>query len=267
MFRADPSHSGVYRAAGVPVLHGVKWKFRAKGADRLQPRGERRARVLRQQRPQRLRPRRGQRRTALEVRHPRPRHRLPRGGGRHGLHRQLRWQLLRPRRRQRRAALEVRHRGRTALRRAPPAWRRAGCGNDARSLRPVSVLARRSAATPCTSAAATATCMRWTPTPARCAGSFTPATWCTPPRRWPTARCTSAAGTATSMRSMRRAARSAGASRPARTPLINNQVGIQSSAVVADGHGVLRLPGLQALRPRCQHAARSAGRSTTRARG
>jgi len=31
MFRADPSHSGVYDAAGVPVLHGVKWKFRAKG--------------------------------------------------------------------------------------------------------------------------------------------------------------------------------------------------------------------------------------------
>jgi eukaryotic-like serine/threonine-protein kinase len=30
-FRADPSHSGVYDAAGVPVLHGVKWKFRAKG--------------------------------------------------------------------------------------------------------------------------------------------------------------------------------------------------------------------------------------------
>ena len=31
-FRADPRHSGVYEAAGVPVLHGVKWKFRAGGA-------------------------------------------------------------------------------------------------------------------------------------------------------------------------------------------------------------------------------------------
>jgi outer membrane protein assembly factor BamB len=31
MFRADQTHSGVYNAAGVPVLHGVKWKFRAKG--------------------------------------------------------------------------------------------------------------------------------------------------------------------------------------------------------------------------------------------
>ncbi len=31
-FRADPAHSGVYEGAGVPVLHGVKWKFRAGGA-------------------------------------------------------------------------------------------------------------------------------------------------------------------------------------------------------------------------------------------
>jgi hypothetical protein len=55
MFRADQSHSGVYNAAGVPVLHGVKWKFRAKGPIISTPRS-RRARVLRQQRPQRLRP-------------------------------------------------------------------------------------------------------------------------------------------------------------------------------------------------------------------
>jgi eukaryotic-like serine/threonine-protein kinase len=31
-FRADPGHSGIYAGAGVPVLHGVKWKFRAGGA-------------------------------------------------------------------------------------------------------------------------------------------------------------------------------------------------------------------------------------------
>jgi eukaryotic-like serine/threonine-protein kinase len=31
MFRAAPGHSGVYDGAGVPVLHGVRWKFRAKG--------------------------------------------------------------------------------------------------------------------------------------------------------------------------------------------------------------------------------------------
>src|ERR1700722_2574757 len=30
-FRADTRHSGVYQGAGVPVLHGVKWKFRAAG--------------------------------------------------------------------------------------------------------------------------------------------------------------------------------------------------------------------------------------------
>lgn len=30
-FRADPAHSGLYEAPGVPVLHGVKWKFRAGG--------------------------------------------------------------------------------------------------------------------------------------------------------------------------------------------------------------------------------------------
>jgi eukaryotic-like serine/threonine-protein kinase len=27
MFRANPQHTGVYAGAGVPVLHGVKWKF------------------------------------------------------------------------------------------------------------------------------------------------------------------------------------------------------------------------------------------------
>lgn len=32
MFRADARHGGVYGAAGVPVLHGVKWKFRTGGA-------------------------------------------------------------------------------------------------------------------------------------------------------------------------------------------------------------------------------------------
>jgi eukaryotic-like serine/threonine-protein kinase len=32
MFRADPAHLGVYPGAGVPVLHGVKWKFRTGGA-------------------------------------------------------------------------------------------------------------------------------------------------------------------------------------------------------------------------------------------
>src|SRR5215831_7425402 len=30
-FRADARHSGIYEAAGVPVLHGVKWKFTAAG--------------------------------------------------------------------------------------------------------------------------------------------------------------------------------------------------------------------------------------------
>jgi eukaryotic-like serine/threonine-protein kinase len=30
-FRADARHSGIYDAAGVPVLHGVKWKFRSGG--------------------------------------------------------------------------------------------------------------------------------------------------------------------------------------------------------------------------------------------
>jgi len=32
MFRADARHSGIYAGAGVPVLHGVKWKFRTGGA-------------------------------------------------------------------------------------------------------------------------------------------------------------------------------------------------------------------------------------------
>jgi len=32
MFRGDPQHSGIYRAAGVPKLHGVKWKFKTEGA-------------------------------------------------------------------------------------------------------------------------------------------------------------------------------------------------------------------------------------------
>ncbi len=32
MFRGDARHSGVYPGAGVPVLHGVKWKFRTGGA-------------------------------------------------------------------------------------------------------------------------------------------------------------------------------------------------------------------------------------------
>jgi outer membrane protein assembly factor BamB len=31
-FRADPRHSGIYPGVGVPVLHGVKWKFRTGGA-------------------------------------------------------------------------------------------------------------------------------------------------------------------------------------------------------------------------------------------
>jgi eukaryotic-like serine/threonine-protein kinase len=32
MFRADAHHGGTYAAAGVPVLHGVKWKFQTRGA-------------------------------------------------------------------------------------------------------------------------------------------------------------------------------------------------------------------------------------------
>jgi eukaryotic-like serine/threonine-protein kinase len=32
MFRADARHSGLYPGAGVPELHGVKWKFKAAGA-------------------------------------------------------------------------------------------------------------------------------------------------------------------------------------------------------------------------------------------
>jgi eukaryotic-like serine/threonine-protein kinase len=31
MFRGDAQHSGVYKAAGVPQLHGAKWKFRTHG--------------------------------------------------------------------------------------------------------------------------------------------------------------------------------------------------------------------------------------------
>ena len=31
MFRGDAQHSGEYQAAGVPQLHGVKWKFRTRG--------------------------------------------------------------------------------------------------------------------------------------------------------------------------------------------------------------------------------------------
>ncbi len=31
-FRADARHSGIYHAVGVPVLHGVKWKFKTAGA-------------------------------------------------------------------------------------------------------------------------------------------------------------------------------------------------------------------------------------------
>jgi outer membrane protein assembly factor BamB len=32
VFRADARHDGIYPGSGVPVLHGVKWKFRAGGA-------------------------------------------------------------------------------------------------------------------------------------------------------------------------------------------------------------------------------------------
>jgi eukaryotic-like serine/threonine-protein kinase len=32
LFRSNARHDGIYLAAGVPVLHGVKWKFRAAGA-------------------------------------------------------------------------------------------------------------------------------------------------------------------------------------------------------------------------------------------
>jgi len=32
MFRADARHGGLYQAAGVPVLHGVRWKFKTGGA-------------------------------------------------------------------------------------------------------------------------------------------------------------------------------------------------------------------------------------------
>jgi eukaryotic-like serine/threonine-protein kinase len=32
MFRADPAHLGVYAGAGVPLLHGVKWRFRTGAA-------------------------------------------------------------------------------------------------------------------------------------------------------------------------------------------------------------------------------------------
>ena len=31
-FRVDAQHDGFYQAAGVPVLHGVKWKFQTDGA-------------------------------------------------------------------------------------------------------------------------------------------------------------------------------------------------------------------------------------------
>jgi outer membrane protein assembly factor BamB len=31
-FRADERHSGIYSGTGVPVLHGVKWKFKTQGA-------------------------------------------------------------------------------------------------------------------------------------------------------------------------------------------------------------------------------------------
>ena len=32
MFRGDPQHGGVYKAAGVPQLHGIRWKFSTGGA-------------------------------------------------------------------------------------------------------------------------------------------------------------------------------------------------------------------------------------------
>jgi hypothetical protein len=32
LFRGNARHDGIYAAAGVPVLHGVKWKLRAAGA-------------------------------------------------------------------------------------------------------------------------------------------------------------------------------------------------------------------------------------------
>src|SRR3569833_2234402 len=31
MFRGNPEHSGIYEAAGVPTLNGVKWTFKAAG--------------------------------------------------------------------------------------------------------------------------------------------------------------------------------------------------------------------------------------------
>src|SRR5579863_8840139 len=31
-FRADARHGGIYASAGVPVLHGVKWKFKTGAA-------------------------------------------------------------------------------------------------------------------------------------------------------------------------------------------------------------------------------------------
>ena len=57
MFRGDARHGGVYPGAGVPVLHGVKWKFETGGGGARQPRCERRRGVLRQQRSQLLRAR------------------------------------------------------------------------------------------------------------------------------------------------------------------------------------------------------------------
>ena len=31
-FRGDAQHSGIYLDAGVPLLHGIKWKFKTGGA-------------------------------------------------------------------------------------------------------------------------------------------------------------------------------------------------------------------------------------------
>ena len=165
-------------------------------------------------------------------------------------------------------AVEVRHRGRAPLQRPPPARRRAGRGGHAGSLRRVPVLAggRRRAAS--TSAAATATSMRWRPTAARCAGKFQ--------HRQRGARLAGARrrrrvrgqlGQLLLRARRRRAARSAGASRPARIPAINNQVGIQSSAVVADGIVYFGCRDSQPVCAGCARAARERWAFPTRAPG
>ena len=79
VFRADAQHSGIYQQPGVPLLHGIKWKFKTDAAVISTACRDRRHRVLRQQRPLRVCREYCRRRATLEIQDRQPRHFVSRG--------------------------------------------------------------------------------------------------------------------------------------------------------------------------------------------